>query len=249
MSLELATPDCGVPTGPKLAQKITELGIPCAVRKLRDSEYQPRNITARVLWGAQSLGSEVPELNKHQGHYNKLQALQRFQAADIPIPMYWQSAPRDEDSYPVLARRLIHQEGNDIRLCSNREEAGNADADFFTRVVPSSSEYRIWVYKTKVLGVYLRELYWPVQRAGFGRNWWSGWGFSLVDTEQAGVGAEYAVAAVEALRLDFGGVDVLKGENGRYYVLEVNSAPGANNYCLRARNRLATEIKRWYEEL
>lgn len=35
-----------------------------------------------------------------------------------------------------------------------------------------------------------------------------------------------AIATVHALELDFGAVDIIQDKNGKYYVLEVNTAPG-----------------------
>ena len=48
-----------------------------------------------------------------------------------------------------------------------------------------------------------------------------------------------AKKAVEALGLDFGGVDVIKDSDGKWYVLEVNSAPGLNQ----------PNLKRWADEI
>ena len=39
---------------------------------------------------------------------------------------------------------------------------------------------------------------------------------------------ELAIKATEALELDYSGVDILKDENGVFYVNEVNSSPGLN---------------------
>lgn len=242
----------GVPTGPKLVEDIKRLGVDVFGRVTDTRDTAPRPVTARVCWGISSDDGSIPELNHRQGTYNKLSAIRRFRERDIPTVRTFREPPSDTSVYPLLYRAFHHAEGRDIKLIETPRAAERCDDGFFTQVIPNDTEYRIWIFHRYTLGCYLREKYWPVQREGFGRNWWSGWGFTILSRDDSNYprqACEYAKDAVAALGLDFGGVDIIKGNDNRLYVLEVNSAPGANGYCLRARNTLAEHIKEWYEGL
>jgi glutathione synthase/RimK-type ligase-like ATP-grasp enzyme len=50
---------------------------------------------------------------------------------------------------------------------------------------------------------------------------------------------------VQALGLDFGGVDLIRTKNGEFIVCEVNSSPGLNDLNI---TRVVDEIKKWYQQ-
>ena len=55
---------------------------------------------------------------------------------------------------------------------------------------------------------------------------------------------ELGVGAVQALEMDFGMADVILGKDGRYYVLEVNSAGEAEKTRVGLK-RLARKVVEW----
>lgn len=61
------------------------------------------------------------------------------------------------------------------------------------------------------------------------RNLASNWVYRTGNLERLERIEQLAVQAIHALGLDFGAVDIIKDEEGRVYVLEVNTAPGISN--------------------
>ena len=61
------------------------------------------------------------------------------------------------------------------------------------------------------------------------RNLASNWVYRTGNLERLERIEQLAVQAIDALGLDFGAVDIIKDEEGRVYVLEVNTAPGLGN--------------------
>ena len=250
MSLEVLIPKGFSATSTRLVEMLREDLDVDAYAKYTFKDYdRPRTPpTARVCWGIEGRRDGLPELNAKASTFNKIDELRRFRRAGIPAPSFWtDSCPADESLYPILGRMRCHSAGEGIVLFNNSREALNHPCEFYTRVIPSVEEYRIWVYKTKHLGSYLRTKRWPVKKTGFGRNWWNGWAFDRMDNGPAAA-IEYAKIAIATMGLDFAGVDVLKGRDGHYYVLELNTSPGAETYCQRALYLLAQNIKEWYQE-
>jgi hypothetical protein len=165
--------------------------------------------------------------------------------------------PPNTIRFPVLARKLRHTGGKDIRICLNAREAAQwllEGWDFLSPVVPSRGEFRVWIYRRRHLASYEKVLVHPEWRRRykkvrqFGRSYRLGWTTRLVPSEQVDRAVvDIASRAVEALGMDFGAVDVLIGEDGVPHVLEVNSAPGATEGSRFALNALADKIARWVE--
>ena len=230
-----------------LVEQLNELGCETAAHYTYKDFNSPHHITARVCWGTYGSG-ELPELNHKAATFSKLDELRTFHRRGIPAPDWWNEQPTDESAYPILGRQISHSEGKGIQLIETPSTIKSAD--FYTKVIPSSEEFRIWIFRDKCLGVYHREICWPIQKSGFGRNWWNGWGYVRWYNDEISSGAiDYAKQAVAAVGLDFAGVDVLQGINGRWYVLETNTAPGATGFCQYALRGWAQQVKTWYEGL
>lgn len=188
----------------------------------------------------------LPCLNRKAGTFNKLQELEMLQAKGVATVPFSRS-PMDLAA-PVLGRSLRHTKGRDIRLY--RVHAVIPKHDYFTQLVPKQREFRIWAYRRKVIGIYEKILSYPNKngRRGRLRDVWNranGYAFlfrSPQDTvpELKALG----VAAVDAIGLDFGAVDIIQGTNGRYYVLEVNGAPGCEG-PRQGMSSLVNHIDKW----
>lgn len=123
---------------------------------------------------------------------------------------------------------------------------------YFTKLVPSSTEFRVWIYRRRHLGTYEKVLTYPEKRFNrkgrrrTGRNYRNGWTFELVQAENIPRPAvDLAIAAINALSLDFGAVDILKGLDGQYYVLEINCAPGVEGENRQVIQALAGKVANW----
>lgn len=233
---------CG-PTGRTLANLIRAAG-----HNVSGDNWQRAD--AVVCWGTGYTG-QLPSLNRNAGRVNKLEELRRIQAAGLPTPALY--TDRRVVMYPALGRQLHHHGGTDIKLAL---EANDVDfllqqgaAQFFTGFVPSRTEYRFWVYRRRHLGAYEKVLAYPQERLRrwrVGRNYANGYAFRLMP--EAAIpreGVDLAARTVDTLGLDFGAVDVLHGQDGRFYVLECNSAPGVEGEGRQVIQALARKIARW----
>jgi|HubBroStandDraft_2_1064218.scaffolds.fasta_scaffold382588_1 hypothetical protein len=202
-----------------------------------------------VCWGRGHQGSE-PALNARVGAFNKLQQLQRFKEAGLLTPPFWTELPKDSKDFPVLGRKLSHHGGTDIKLIMEPEMASLfAASDFYTRYVPRATEYRSWVYRRRHLATYEKRLVRPqeaIRRNRVGANHRNGYAFLLMNSTLVPEGLrEIAAKACDVLGLDFGAVDILKGVDGALYVLELNSAPGAESADRAGLKTLAAKIANW----
>lgn len=144
-----------------------------------------------------------------------------------------------------LSRRFDHTRGRDIKL--------RTPQDFWVQYIPSDREFRVWMLRGKVLGVYEKIQVRPPERRHYRdllrrgvtiRSHHAGYAFNLVEAVPEGL-AEISKQALEALGLNFAALDVLHGLDGRWYVLEANTAPGVEGpgrVCLR---KLASRIVTW----
>jgi hypothetical protein len=200
-----------------------------------------------VCWGAGAQAGGLPTLNARCSHYNKLQQLQVLHKAGILVPPFMATGIPAE--YPALARKLHHAGGRDIVVCLQPEDAARARAngrDYFTKYIPRATEFRVWIYRRRHLGTYEKVLKYPGRFKGVGCNYDNGFAFSLV--QEAAIpraAVDIAARTVDSLGLDFGAVVVLKGKDGKFYVLECNSAPGVEGEGRQAIQALAAKIAKW----
>lgn len=236
---------CG-PTGTLLGQLLTERGIDQGPRALA---------TAVVCWGNGYEGN-LPSLNRNATRFNKLEQLRVLATPEShnlkTVPFMAPLSGMPANSFPCFARKLSHAGGTDIRLCLEPEHASlyaQAGWNFATKYIPNSTEYRIWIYRKQHLGTYQKSLARPQEfmRSGrFGANYDNGYSFQIVAQENLPTAAiEMAKSAVDALGLDFGAVDILKGRDNHFYILEVNTAPGVESSARQAIQLLADKIAYW----
>ena len=217
------------------------------LRQLVGVSQRPQ--TGVVCWGRGHNGTE-PTLNAFAGRSNKLQQLQQFKAAGILTPPFWEQLPTGAENFPVLGRQLSHHAGLDIKLYMQPEDVQDfGQSAFYTRFVPRATEYRCWVYRRRHLASYEKVRKQGVRRRStVNANYRNGFAFTLMNSESVPDGLrDIAAKAVDCLGLDFGAVDVLKGTDGRLYVLEVNTAPGVEGENRSGIQSLARKIKRWEE--
>lgn len=211
------------------------------LRKLAGDGHATK--TGVVCWGRGHTGAE-PTLNARAGAADKLQQLQKFQDAGILTPKFWLKVPSEPTDFPVLGRTLHHHGGKDIALLMQPGDAAWARSDYFMRYVPRADEFRVWIYRRRHLGTYRKVQ--TKANARIGANHRNGFSFQLVASE--GIPEplrEIASKAVDCLGLDFGAVDILKGVDGKFYALEVNSAPGVEGENRQVITALAGKIKKW----
>lgn len=107
-------------------------------------------------------------------------------------------------------------------------------SDYFTEFVPSEREMRLHIFQGRCIGAQNKRWEGEGEQPGIPiRNHDRGWVFvPLVRSSPNSERIAVAVAAVEALGLDFGAVDLLVTPGGGSCVLEVNTAPGLSERFL-----------------
>lgn len=209
-----------------------------------------------VCYGWGSYDGEKPALNAKAGVVRGLEQLKVLSQAGICVPAFttdWEHADFNHFDFPMLARNTEHIGGEGIKPVFQPEEIPwrkAAGAEYFVSYVPSRTEYRVYVYRQRLLGAYKKVMARPEQYRGIGRNFKDGFDFQFIQRGDVirTVGRsvlQLASDAVHHLGLDFGGVDILHGKDGNFYVLEVNSAPGAFGPANVWINNLADRITTW----
>jgi hypothetical protein len=221
------------------------------------SEFRPKLFDAVVCWG-RSDDNGKPCLNANCNRFNKMTHLYMFEEAGILCPEVYEIHDMPPAAtlkpYPWLARKVAHQKGLDIVVCQNNKEAFACTEthDFFTPWIPTRTEYRVWVFHDKVLAVYEKQFKGDEEYKGYMRN--RRFGFKFVSRNMEGIDGmreleKCSIVAVKCLDLDFGAVDVIRGKDGKFYVLEVNTAPNIDSPDRKSGIELARCIKEWVENV
>lgn len=180
---------------------------------------------------------------------NKLQA---FKALDghVSIPL-WTEHPVEAarwlaDGFAVVHRlKLTGHSGEGIEIADKDNEVIKA-APLYTQYIKKRQEYRLHVFRDKVFFTQRKarnkdvpddQVNWQI------RNHGNGFIFAHNEGVNCGPQAEqYAIDAVRILGLDFGAVDIIKGVDDRWYVLECNCAPGLSGLTLEKYKEIFQEF-------
>jgi hypothetical protein len=192
-------------------------------------------------------------LNANCSRYSKLEQARILREGLGPgalevfvTPEEAENAVRDD---LLFARDFVHSRGRDIKVALEPWQIRpllQSGSGFFTKHVPSTREFRVWIYRNRHLGTYEKCLRRPGNFKRLGRNYDNGFDFSGIKNNQVPEALKtIARTAVLTLGLDFGAVDILQATDGRYVVLEVNSAPGVSNERRKVIQALAHRIVRW----
>jgi hypothetical protein len=239
---------CSKQTGQWLTELLREKGL--------DVQYKvPGEALVCYGWGIEN--SEVPVLNEKSGVLNNLEQLKVLSKAGLNTPTFVtdiRQADFERIKFPLLARSERHDGGGfDIQPVFQAEEIPwrvSAGASYFTEYIPRKTEYRVWVYRRRILAVYQKEMKHPEKYIGIGCNEKDGFEHVFKEDYATHKGIqqvlEMSAKAVFALGLDFGGVDIIVSKTHSLpYILEVNSAPGANGPEAVGLSKLASSIARW----
>lgn len=191
------------------------------------SETRPRHL---IRWGssrrvpyrpAQDVWNKRRAVNANT---NKYQALQTMQDAGVPTPPA--SRHYRDITPPALGRSRNHTGGTDIDLILQDQDAELGDHHHYVEYIPVDKEYRLHVAGGELLKASWKRLEEPGERVPWMRNHESGWHYvNPRDSHNWRSAIPHAVRAVDALDLDFGAVDLIKGDDELWRVLEVNTAP------------------------
>ncbi len=217
-----------------------ELANALGARRVRSSHVPSlRRRNYYINWG----NSEFPFWwdNQHTSNHpeavrfakNKLITFELFDAEGIPT-VDWttsQEYAREwcNEGALVFARKILNgREGAGIVKC-NREVF--VEAPLYTKYLKNKQEYRVHVFNGEVFHIQQK------RRVSNGtvvdtqiKSKANGWRFCIRNLSPPESLEGTAIAAVDALGLDFAAVDILFNTyHSRLAILEINSAPGIQN--------------------
>ena len=136
-------------------------------------------------------------------------------------------------SQGVVVRPNRHAQGKEIHLCYSEDEIVHTMSKYrfdayWSQYIPKVKEYRVFLANRGVLCVIEKipedptQLAWNhAQGSEIPNIRWSNWPIGAV---------KVAERACRLASLDFCAADVIEGEDGQFYVLELNSAPTLSPY-------------------
>jgi hypothetical protein len=153
--------------------------------------------------------------------------------ANKAIAQEWLS----EGSVIVVRKVLTGSSGEGIIIIEKEDKL--IEAPLYTKYIYKQQEFRVHCTKTKVFDT-TRKIRDPKRTPTSWkiRSWKNGFIFSR-KVEMDEQRDQVALAAITALGLDFGAVDLVQDKHGKYYILEVNTAPGIEGQTIQ---RYATAL-------
>lgn len=216
----------------------------CGLLRLKqeNSLWQSRAGDLIINWGCSESRHERTPGIRFLNHPNfvrtkqsKLQQYRKFTEAGVPTVEFTtdrhQAELWTEDEYKVYARTRDSAFGGQGIVVLTQDTA-IPDAPVYTKEFNALREYRVHVFDGKIIDITQKRRRNGTQKSDV-RSYGNGYVFChdnvtpLPDTAKSA-----ACAAVAALCLDFGGVDILVKKDGTCAVLEVNSAPGIEGTTL-----------------
>ena len=209
-----------------------------------------------INWGASKIKRQV---HPGVGIYNHPKAvaiasdkLMTFMCLDqiVNIPDYTTDMVEAQEwlnagTTIVERHTLTGHSGEGIRLVNFDDEL-SPDAKLYVRYIKKQDEYRLHVFtggvffiqrKARALDVPDDEVNWQV------RNHANGFIYANQNVELPDVAKQMATEAIRTLGLDFGAVDLIyNARQNKFYVLEVNTAPGLHGSTLEAYTKKFQEL-------
>lgn len=211
------------------------------IKRLREnSSYRPPARCTIVNWGSSKPLAHMNVINRPEAvrrAANKLTALQTMKAANLSVPDFTSNSDVakewQEDGYRIVCRTILSgHSGNGIIIAQPDDVLPYAP--LYTKYTKKDREYRVHVFKGRIIDVCEKR-----KRSGHDvansliRTLNNGWVYCRTMVSLSDAGRSLSIAAVRSLGLDFGAVDLI-AKDDRYWVLEVNSAPGLQGTSLQA---------------
>jgi len=200
--------------------------------RLRDGRFhkvKPKDII--INWGCSSNLDNVLNTSKSvKIAANKLETFKALEASGVSIVSWTTDAGMaqqwNSDNKTVVVRnKLTGHSGDGILIIEPKSVV--PDAPLYTKYVFKEKEFRVHVCNGKVIDTQQKikdpdrdVVTWKV------RSHANGFIFVRNSVVPDLARNELAIAAISALGLDFGAVDIIQDKKGKLYVLEINTAPG-----------------------
>lgn len=242
------------PTRPSNGAQVIRNGLD-TVARLSRVERIPKQYKVVLNWGnptpvyGDPLARMINKAEAVRKAIDKLVSLKTMAEAGVRLPPYLTNKPELKKGDVWLARTILNGSGGaGIKVIRSKDEV--PDAPLYVKYIPKMTEYRVHVVAGNVIFAQQKKRKSDASQTDdqkLIRNHANGWVFCPVDvgtlTEDV---RNVAIAAVAALGLDFGAVDLIVGKSDSLaYALEVNTAPGLESEGLiDAYVRAFTELVR-----
>ena len=244
MKLKVFPYKMGSASGRALAQSVG------ALRVRPDGAYRPRRTHTIINWGNSGFPNWWPQVQLAGARIlnypdrvavatNKLHALHALHGHGVPVPEFTtrldeaQAWIDTDDGVKVVERhKLSGHSGEGIII---REFGDNiTPAPLYTKYMKKADEYRVHVFNGEVIDVQQKRKRRDVEEADYQvRNHQNGWVYCREGINPPTLLEATAIQAIEALGLDFGGVDIIYNRlHDQLTVLEVNTACGLEGTTL-----------------
>ena len=249
MSLKLFPYKSSSVSAKRLARSLNVLRV--------SSTYNTRRSDVIVNWG-----SSIPphfrwmeqDLNKPQAialASNKIKTFSQLSLKDFDDIPQWSCHLDDaqewiDNGHTVYCRTTTtSHSGRGIVIASNHNELVNAP--LYTVKTKHKHEYRVHVFKDKVLDVQMkRKRNGSLGGSGI-RNYSNGWVYARAEIVPPEELLSSSIDAVKLLGLDFGAVDIgHRLIDNKFFVFEVNTAPGLEGTTL---DKYSKAIYNYYRSL
>ena len=215
----------------------------CRRIRLENSRYRPSPANVVINWGNSTNPSWTASTDADSWinfpsavaqASNKLAAFAAMKSDGISIPRFTSDAEEayQWDSSVMVRHKLAGHSGDGCQFIDRDDRelltGSVSNAPLYVEYIKKQAEYRVHVVGDRIIDLQQKK----VRSGSDGNNFQirshaNGWVFA-----REGVLVRYeclmsAVSSVKALGLHFGAVDIIWNElNDKYYVLEVNTAPG-----------------------
>jgi hypothetical protein len=214
-----------------------------------DGRYRPKRNHIVIGWGSSNNPTtwDFPEngLNKPEAvkaASNKVLAFTKFTEKEVDTVDWTTNKEQAQtwinEGYQVVARAVLTgHSGAGISLHGVGFADPLPEVPLYTKYKKKRHEYRVHILKGEVIDVVQKKKRASEHRTDafnpYVRNIGHDWIFSRTNITITPALTELSSKAIEALDLDFGAVDIIWNEReNKYYVLEVNTAPGIEGTTL-----------------
>lgn len=213
--------------------KVLAVSLGGKVLKKAGSKYRPKRGDVVINWGSSNVPNFAPAttLNANvEVAQCKLATFKALSVAGVRVPQFVEdkNVVAVTQHWPVVCRtKLKGHSGEGIVIANNPDEL--IDAPLYTKYIKKRNEYRVHVLYNKPFFVQRKARKLDVADPNWMvRNLAGGFVFAECEVEEVPEDViNQACKAIEALAIDFGGVDVIWNEREKAaYVLECNTACG-----------------------
>jgi len=234
MNILLRNIPAGEPSATRLFKRMRELDVDIQIVEDYEELMQPADFLIR--WGStkkfpMNRGGVVINTAEsiRNGDVDKVIGREILQQAGVSVPRTFFSKEdileANNVHYPLIGRQRHHGQGTNIEVIKDRAGVNRSISVYWSEFIPKDREFRTYVFGNKVIGVAEKI---PKDKKDVG--WNSHLGATFIDvTEPWDINMiNTGLAAAKEIGHHFSGVDIMK-LNGKYYVLEVNTAVALSN--------------------